>query len=134
MAAASKSGASSLGCLSYLINHIFLPPQLPQEDDSDPSSDRALLESIVAGLDAFESTVPAHDKHKVRRVTDSLMLMKNSMAEGGHVDSEKLREAFGRLANSANGIQPLPRGPTATGRRLDTDPRVCAQEQCSPCI
>ncbi|KAJ7497967.1 hypothetical protein B0H11DRAFT_1715437 [Mycena galericulata] len=32
--------------LNYIINHLFLPPKLPQEDDSDSSQQDALLEHI----------------------------------------------------------------------------------------
>ena len=39
--------------LGYLINHLFLPPKLPQEDDSDPTSTHALLRHVSDSAAAF---------------------------------------------------------------------------------
>jgi hypothetical protein len=39
--------------LSYLTNHLFLPPELPQEDDSSPEETRALLHHVTDSAAAF---------------------------------------------------------------------------------
>jgi len=45
--------------LIYIINHLFLPPKLPQKDDSSPANTRALLSlvtnSVVGFLDVLHS-------------------------------------------------------------------------------
>lgn len=41
--------------LRYIITHVFLPPKLPQHDDSDPTKSAALAEELLAALRAFET-------------------------------------------------------------------------------
>lgn len=44
--------------LDYLINHIFLPPRLPQADDHDISNDRILTELVRETLHAAAAIAP----------------------------------------------------------------------------
>lgn len=39
--------------IEYLINHLFLPPKLPQEDDSSPARTNALLHHVTDSAAAF---------------------------------------------------------------------------------
>jgi hypothetical protein len=39
--------------LTYIINHLFLPPKLPQEGDSSPAGTQALLQHVTDSADAF---------------------------------------------------------------------------------
>jgi hypothetical protein len=39
--------------LTYIINHLFLPPKLPQEDDSSPTGTQALLQHVTESAAAF---------------------------------------------------------------------------------
>ncbi|KAK3987321.1 hypothetical protein QBC44DRAFT_400356 [Cladorrhinum sp. PSN332] len=39
--------------LRYLINHVFLPPKLPQSDDSKPGSDEVLVAAFCSALRRF---------------------------------------------------------------------------------
>jgi len=39
--------------LTYIINHLFLPPRLPQADDSGPTGTQALLQHVTDSADAF---------------------------------------------------------------------------------
>lgn len=45
--------------LRYIINHVFLPPKLPQQDDHDLELDVALLNEVHAGLTGFLSLANA---------------------------------------------------------------------------
>ena len=44
--------------LSYIINHVFLPPRLPLKDDSDASNDAALVEQLLNGLERLQDHIP----------------------------------------------------------------------------
>jgi hypothetical protein len=44
--------------LEYIVTHVFLPPKLPQEDDSDPNQDLALIEECSAALRSFQVYLP----------------------------------------------------------------------------
>ena len=39
--------------LAYLVNHLFLPPKLPQEDDSSSDGPQALLSHVKENATAF---------------------------------------------------------------------------------
>ncbi|KAK0630434.1 hypothetical protein B0T17DRAFT_589950 [Bombardia bombarda] len=56
MAAAKSQEADSL---AYLINHVFLPPKLPQGDDgSSTRQEQALVASLLDALDKFNDLEP----------------------------------------------------------------------------
>lgn len=58
----SDSGSIiELDDLTYLINHLFLPPKLPQQDDSDSSGRQALLHFVTDSAAAFLETL--YDKN-----------------------------------------------------------------------
>jgi hypothetical protein len=46
------------GALLYIFNHIFLPPKLPQNDDSNIAASNALMEKCLTSLEHFQSFIP----------------------------------------------------------------------------
>ena len=46
--------------LLYIFNHVFLPPKLPQKDDSSVAASYALTETCLSALQDFQSYVPEH--------------------------------------------------------------------------
>lgn len=50
--------------LSYIINHVFLPPKLPQKDDSEYDKDFALGKQCEAALTIFRNLLPAQQHWK----------------------------------------------------------------------
>ena len=63
--------------LNYIVNHVFLPPQLPQKDDHDASKDAALIEKFVEALSLFKAYIPDHEFPE----WSSCIKMANSMLE-----------------------------------------------------
>ena len=47
--------------LNYIINHVFLPPKLPQKDDSDNLMNVALIEKVINALKSFKDHVPEQE-------------------------------------------------------------------------
>ena len=47
--------------LNYLIHHVFLPPKLPQEDDSSPAMDSLLAEYCLSALKSFQDLRVLHE-------------------------------------------------------------------------
>jgi len=43
--------------ISYIANHLFLPPYLPQEEDRAPDRQSALLSHIVESAAAFDEAI-----------------------------------------------------------------------------
>lgn len=46
----------------YIITHVFLPPKLPQEDDSNSEQDSALIEECRAALMSFQACLPGQER------------------------------------------------------------------------
>ena len=44
--------------LKYIIDHVFLSPKLPQEDDNDATKNASLTEEVLAALRQLQSHVP----------------------------------------------------------------------------
>ncbi len=47
---------------SYLLHHIFLPPQLPHEDDFHLQHERALLDAVLQSSGKFRRHVPERQR------------------------------------------------------------------------
>jgi hypothetical protein len=73
--------------LAYIINHVFLPPQLPQEDDSDHVKSLALESLCKTALEQFQRRIPDEQPWGLR-VQASIRMM-------GHMI--KLRERSGDM-------------------------------------
>ena len=58
----------------YIITHVFLPPKLPQGDDSDSEHDSALIGECGAALRAFQARLPSQEHW--RWVAPIMMLCK----------------------------------------------------------
>ncbi|TLS22581.1 uncharacterized protein PpBr36_06787 [Pyricularia pennisetigena] len=43
----------------YMVNHVFLPPKLPEEDDSDPTNSSALQSTVLKITEKLEDFVPS---------------------------------------------------------------------------
>ena len=61
--------------ISYLIYHIFLPPELPHGDDSDPKCEMVLLDTVIEALRKFKSLITDDQHH----VIDLVLTMVTSM-------------------------------------------------------
>lgn len=59
----------------YLIHHIFLPPQLPDEDDAAPTNDHALIQIVVRSLTRFRDRVPEIQHQMVDEATAMMRRM-----------------------------------------------------------
>lgn len=58
--------------LSFMVNHIILPPKLPQEDDSDSTCELALVQFVRNQALAFQVNVPANYQMCWRRIVKML--------------------------------------------------------------
>ena len=48
--------------LNYIINHVFLPPKLPQKDDCDVSKTNALIDMMLEASEVFQDHIPKHER------------------------------------------------------------------------
>ncbi len=48
--------------LDFIINHVFLPPKLPQKDDSDDTKNVYLLVKLREALESFQAHIPEQQR------------------------------------------------------------------------
>lgn len=78
---------------AYLINHVFLPPKLPQEDDYQPHLDIALLQSTISALSAFRDCV-SNDRHASINAAIKMFLNMRKVHFDGDVNEKELLKAL----------------------------------------
>lgn len=64
----------SAEAVSYMIHHVVLPPELPQEDDRNPGHERNLLEQAVLALQDLQSITKGE---YANTVTSAIATIKN---------------------------------------------------------
>jgi hypothetical protein len=63
--------------LDYIVNHVFLPPRLPQEDDGNSKNDSILIEECKSALCLFQACLPVEERSQC----DTPILMMSKMLE-----------------------------------------------------
>jgi hypothetical protein len=62
--------------LKYIFDHVFLPPKLPQEDDSDFSKGLSLVRELEAALRSSQGYLPVHQHsdwlHCIKMISNML--------------------------------------------------------------
>lgn len=73
--------------LQFIINHVFLPPKLPQQDDSNDQYERSLLDLVCQTLSTFQAKVAPEHRNIVQDVQQSMaqlaQLLDSSQALNG---------------------------------------------------
>lgn len=87
-----------------IINHVFLPPQLPQNGDSGMtiSDDSALLRLVISALREFRCHVNSTRLQAVDCAEKATIVFQSIRAESGSIDGQKLAEVLHSL-DSDNG-------------------------------
>lgn len=94
--------------IGYLAIHLFLPPQLPQQDDSKASYDNALLRLVRQTLEDFVQQLDPEQDQTSRLVTLAISHLENLRNSDGSVNGSKLAEAFKDLINAEDGKSSCP--------------------------
>ncbi|EER36939.1 conserved hypothetical protein [Histoplasma capsulatum H143] len=99
----------SHGAIMYLIHHIFLPPELPQEDDFNSHYENLLLDTIFQALLDFKHCV-TRDQHGIVDLVivmiSNLKTVRECSSSDGSLSEEKLENALKNLCNNG-GMVPL---------------------------
>jgi len=88
-----------LGVVTYLINHIFLPPKLPQEDDLSFEYESAMLDTVIDCLSKFKGHIGGYniDAAAAAAMMFNLRDVRDNHSISGAVNEKKLRETLGSL-------------------------------------
>lgn len=80
--------------LEYIINHVFLPPKLPQEDDRDSAKSAALAEELVEALRAFRTYSTQQDLPTWTSLARMVENMSRIRDESGDMNPDKLEQTL----------------------------------------
>ncbi len=62
--------------LTYIVNHVFMPPVLPQEDDRDISNDAALCHAVLDCARRYQLHL-LDDGHKLQKLDVIIKMLQN---------------------------------------------------------
>jgi hypothetical protein len=85
--AASSGDSSASSALEYAINHIFLPPKTPQDDDPNIEQQHELASSLLQSINHFSQQCSAAESQQLRPVV--LMLQRLLKVKPGLRSSTK---------------------------------------------
>ncbi|KAF2833125.1 hypothetical protein CC86DRAFT_450922 [Ophiobolus disseminans] len=99
----APSGALRLGggAVTYLVNHVVLPPKLPQKDDSNPAYDQCLLDVVTCALQDVRDNIEDQDaKETVTSAIQSMKYLDYSRDIYGNVSELQLRKLLENLSTA----------------------------------
>lgn len=85
--------------LLYIINHIFLPPKLPQEDNTDIMEDLALTEEFRAALESFMAHLPPEDRLEWASCAKMLSRILETRDPCGDMLVENVKMSLGQMTS-----------------------------------
>lgn len=84
--------------LRYIIHHVILPPELPQEDDYSAVSNASLMASVHEALVEFRSYAPAVDHLQWKGCGKMIQNMRLIHSNSGGLLPEKLDAVLCNMA------------------------------------
>jgi hypothetical protein len=104
---APSSGASAQAT-SYLVNHIVLPPQLPQRSDYDAAHERHLVVTTLQALQEFKNRIDLRHTSAITSAIATVKNLRDSRDTDGNISEVQLVSILEKVACSAPGsIVPL---------------------------
>lgn len=82
---------------SHLLHHVFLFPQLPQEDDYNAAHELLLIESVIKALKSFKVHVAKQHDEILRVLITMLVSLRTTLGSGGEIDDLKLKSVLRTL-------------------------------------
>lgn len=84
--------------ISYIVNHLFLPPKLPQEMDTSVQSQNALLSHVVESAAAFHRAIQLatvdRDVCQYWSILHKMLYSMQAVRHGAHIDSRALQRTI----------------------------------------
>jgi hypothetical protein len=91
--------------IRYIIDHVFLPPKLPQKDDYNADYERRLVHCVRDSLQSFGALVGDEAHSAVTLVADTITNLLFIRDEDGTLSQDKLELI---LQRSSKGMQIFP--------------------------
>lgn len=91
---ASLRNRLSFDDIMYMFRHVFLPPQLPQKDDSDPQLEKTLLDTLCSVIQMFKSDAAHGQQDVVQSASDMMEVCRSVRDNSGSISESKLKGAL----------------------------------------
>jgi len=88
-----------LGAILFQIHHVFLPPLLPQADDTNVFHEKVLLETVHSALKAFQEYYPTGQRKELARCARMIDFMERSRDSNGLLDLGIVEERISNLGD-----------------------------------
>lgn len=93
-----NSEQSFLGALEYLINHVFLPPNVPQQDDYDSDHEHILLKIVSNALLGFKSHVADEWHNVIDSIIGMVENLQKVLGSDGLINKAQLLDTLKKLS------------------------------------
>ncbi|KAH7080409.1 hypothetical protein BKA63DRAFT_464782 [Paraphoma chrysanthemicola] len=104
----APSGGKMAATVAYLVHHIVLPPQLPQEDDHDASHDRDVLSITLQALRSLKSNVEVDHVDIIVAAIATIETLRDIRDNSGRVSEVQLDRLLKNLrSGELKGIIPI---------------------------
>lgn len=85
--------------LDYIINHVFLPPKLPHQDDSSVENTNALIEMVLAATELLQDHLPEQEHSEWIPCIKMMRNMLELKDECGKLIAEKVETALKEMSH-----------------------------------
>ena len=89
--------------LQYTINHIFLPPRLPQKDDDNVKNNVALSKRVLAALQALQAYVPEQQNLEWAPYIQMVKNIIELRDEAGYLMPQAIERRLGEMSDGGMG-------------------------------
>ena len=86
--------------LLYLFHHVFLPPKLPDGDDSSPQHDNDLIDAVEKRLAAFAFTATGSERDVILGACNAIRSLRQLRDHDGHLREDAFCEALHNICSS----------------------------------
>ncbi|KAF9894652.1 hypothetical protein FE257_006540 [Aspergillus nanangensis] len=96
----------SIGESMYLLHHVFLPPQLPQQEDYNSEYESILLDNVISALGNFQAYLRTQEGEIIDCIIAMVSRLRKTRDWHGDVNEAALKEALEEL-DTSGGILPI---------------------------
>ena len=98
----SSGQCPSAEATCYLVNHVALPPKLPQADDFEAGHERCLVETTLNALRSLKSFITDQHHDTLSHAITTIENLQRSQNKHGHISDVELRKLLDELAQGQN--------------------------------
>lgn len=83
--------------LEYIVHHVFLPPRVPQADDSNVGEEQKLVEEWLGALQEFQKLVAEEERLHFQSCIEMISKMLKMRENNGDLSAKTLDTSLGNL-------------------------------------